>query len=50
VYDCGAVVADRSVEVDVVLPKLATVSTSLSELTYLVAKTESGWAVWQPAR
>jgi len=48
--DCGHVVADRSVEVDVRLPKLAAVSASLSELTYFVARTRSGWAVWMRAR
>ncbi len=48
--DCGAVVASRSFEVDVVLPKIAKVSASLSELTYFVAKTSSGWTVWERAR
>jgi hypothetical protein len=48
--DCGAVVASDSFEVDVVLPRLATVSASLSELTYFVAKTASGWTVWERAR
>jgi hypothetical protein len=49
-HDCGAAVAGRSVEVDVVLPRLARVSASLSELTYFVAKTPSGWEVWERAR
>jgi hypothetical protein len=48
--DCGRTVADRSVEVDVTLPKLAKVSASLSELTYFVARTGSGWQVWMRAR
>jgi hypothetical protein len=48
--DCGRTVAERSVEVDVTLPKLATVSASLSELTYFVARTSSGWTVWMRAR
>jgi hypothetical protein len=48
--DCGAAVAARSVEVDVVLPRVATVSASLSQLTYFVAKTAQGWAVWERAR
>jgi hypothetical protein len=49
-HDCGAPVADRSVEVDVVLPKLARVSASLSEQTYFLAKTATGWLVWERAR
>ena len=48
--DCGAVVASRSVEVDVVLPRLAKVSASLSQLTYFVARTTRGWVVWERAR
>lgn len=48
--DCGRAVAERSVEVDVTLPKLAAVSASLSELTYFVARTSSGWQVWMRAR
>ena len=48
--DCGRRVADRSVEVDVTLPKLAKVSASLSELTYFVARTAAGWTVWMRAR
>ncbi len=48
--DCGAAVAARSVEVDVTLPRVAKVSASLSELTYFVAKTSSGWTVWERAR
>jgi hypothetical protein len=48
--DCGAIVASRSFEVDIVLPRVAKVSASLSELTYFVAKTSSGWTVWERAR
>jgi len=48
--DCGPRVAARSVEVDVTLPKLATVSASLSELSYFVARTAHGWQVWERAR
>jgi len=48
--DCGRLVADRSVEVDVTLPKLAKVSASLSELTYFLARTAGGWQVWMRAR
>jgi len=36
--------------VDVVLPKLAQVSASLSEQTYFLAKTTTGWLVWERAR
>jgi hypothetical protein len=50
VHDCGAAVAGRTVEVDVVLPRLAKVSPSLSERTYFVAKTDTGWVVWPRAR
>lgn len=50
VVDCGRAVADRSAEVDVTLPKLAKVSASLSELTYFVSRTTSGWTVWMRAR
>jgi hypothetical protein len=49
-HDCGRLVATRSIEVDVVLPKLAKVSASLSQLTYFVAKTSGGWTVWERAR
>jgi hypothetical protein len=49
-HDCGPVVASQSVEVDVTLPKLAAVSASLSQLTYFLAKTDSGWVVWERAR
>jgi hypothetical protein len=49
-YYCGTTVADRTVEVDVVLPKLAQVSASLSQLTYFVARTSAGWTVWARAR
>ena len=48
--DCGVPVATRSFEVDVVLPRIAKVSASLSELTYFVSKTSSGWTVWERAR
>jgi hypothetical protein len=48
--DCGATVAARSIEVDVVLPKIAKISASLSQLTYFVAKTSQGWTVWERAR
>ncbi len=50
VADCGVHVANRSVEVDVTLPRVAKISASLSELTYFVAKTSSGWTVWERAR
>jgi hypothetical protein len=49
-HDCGRTVSDQSVEVDVTLPKLAAVSASLSQQTYFVAKTDSGWVVWERAR
>jgi hypothetical protein len=49
-HDCGRAVATRSVEVDVVLPKVAKISASLSQLTYFVAKTAQGWTVWERAR
>lgn len=48
--DCGAIVASSSFEVDVVLPRVAKVSASLSELTHFVAKTSSGWETWERAR
>jgi len=48
--DCGAAVAARSVEIDVILPKVSKVSASLSELTFFVAKTSHGWVVWERAR
>ena len=48
--DCGARVASRSVEVDVVLPRVAKVSASLSQLTYFAAKTAQGWTVWERVR
>lgn len=48
--DCGPIVASSSFEVDVVLPRLAKVSASLSELTYFVARTAQGWVVWERAR
>jgi hypothetical protein len=46
-HDCGVAVAQRTVEVDVVLPKLERISASLSQLTYFVAKTPDGWTVWE---
>jgi hypothetical protein len=49
-FDCGAVVGSRTVEVDIVLPRIAKVSASLSELTYFAAKTSQGWTVWERAR
>lgn len=49
-YGCGPTVAQRTVEVDVVLPKLAQVSASLSQQTYFVARTATGWVVWERAR
>ncbi len=48
--DCGATVAERSVEVDVTLPKLAKTSASLSQLTFFAARTADGWTVWERAR
>lgn len=50
VADCGVTVANRSVEVDVVLPRVAKTSASLSQLTYFVARTRQGWTVWERAR
>jgi hypothetical protein len=50
VADCGRTVAARSVEVDVVLPRIAKVSASLSQLTFFVARTSGGWTVWERAR
>jgi hypothetical protein len=47
---CGPVVAERTIEVDVTLPKLAQMSASLSQLTYFVARTPEGWTVWARAR
>jgi hypothetical protein len=44
---CGAVVGARTVEVDVVLPRLEKISASLSQLSYFVARTPAGWTVWQ---
>ena len=49
-HDCGGAVAARSVEVDVVLPRLAKVSASLSQQTYFLAKTQAGWVIWERAR
>lgn len=49
-YYCGAEVAVRTVEVDVVLPELAKVSASLSQLAYFAARTPDGWTVWARAR
>ena len=50
VADCGVRVANRSVEVDVTLPRVAKVSASLSQLTYFVARTSNGWTVWEKVR
>lgn len=44
---CGDAVRRRTVEVDVVLPKLERVSASLSQLSYFVSRTSGGWTVWQ---
>jgi hypothetical protein len=41
------VVGARTVEVDVVLPKLERISASLSQLSYFLARTPAGWTVWQ---
>jgi hypothetical protein len=44
---CGETVRRRTVEVDVVLPRLEPVSASLSQLSYFVSKTSQGWVAWQ---
>jgi hypothetical protein len=44
---CGAEVFRRTIEVDVVLPRLERVSASLSQLSYFVSRTREGWRVWQ---
>jgi hypothetical protein len=44
---CGETVRRRTVEVDVVLPRLERVSASLSQLSYFVSKTPQGWVAWQ---
>lgn len=44
---CGAQVFRRTVEVDVVLPRLERVGASLSQLSYFVSRTPEGWVVWQ---
>ena len=44
---CGEEVRSRTVEVDVVLPRLEQVSASLSQLSYFVSRTSEGWVVWQ---
>jgi hypothetical protein len=44
---CGDTVRRRTVEVDVVLPRLEQVSASLSQLSYFVSKTSQGWVAWQ---
>jgi hypothetical protein len=44
---CGEAVGRRTVEVDVVLPRLERVSASLSQLSYFVSRTSGGWVVWQ---
>jgi hypothetical protein len=43
---CGEEVFRRTVEVDVVRPRVADVSASLSQLAYLVWRTDDGWVVW----
>jgi len=44
---CGDTVRRRTVEVDVVLPRLEQVSASLSQLSYFVSRTSDDWVVWQ---
>lgn len=44
---CGEQVRQRTVEVDVVLPRLERISASLSQLSYFVSRTPDGWTVWQ---
>ncbi len=44
---CGEQVFRRTVEVDVVLPRVERVSASLSQLSYFVSRTPQGWTVWQ---
>jgi hypothetical protein len=44
---CGETVRLRTVEVDVVLPRLEQVSASLSQLSYFVSRTSQGWVAWQ---
>jgi hypothetical protein len=44
---CGAQVFRRTVEVDVVLPRLEALGASLSQLSYFVSRTPEGWVVWQ---
>ena len=44
---CGAEIRQRTVEVDVVLPRLERISASLSQLSYFVSRTSGGWVVWQ---
>lgn len=44
---CGVEVFRRTIEVDVVLPRLERVSASLSQLSYFVSRTRDGWVVWQ---
>jgi hypothetical protein len=44
---CGGEIFSRTVEVDVVLPRLERVSASLSQLSYFVSRTSAGWVVWQ---
>lgn len=44
---CGDTVRRRTVEVDVVLPRLEQVSASLSQLSYFVSRTSQGWVAWQ---
>lgn len=44
---CGESVRSRTVEVDVVLPRLEGLSASLSQLSYFVSRTSDGWVVWQ---
>lgn len=44
---CGEKVRQRTIEVDVVLPRLERVSASLSQLSYFISRTSAGWVVWQ---
>jgi len=39
--------ARRTVEVDVVLPRLERMSVSPSQLSYFVSRTPDSWTVWQ---
>jgi hypothetical protein len=43
---CGEEIWERTIEVDVVLPRVAEYSASLSQLSYFVAKMSESWEVW----